>query len=92
MEKGGGEDGSTLLLLSFTPRFSCPAQCAELVFLVDCSASMQGENIRLASEALQGIIVFDDFSPLNITHRLNMKLDLQSLLGLHVYGTAVLIG
>jgi hypothetical protein len=63
VEKGGGEDGSTLLLLSFTPRFSCPAQCAELVFLVDCSASMQGENVRLASEALQGFIVLGVFFP-----------------------------
>ena len=55
LERGDGEDGdgSTVLLLSLTPRFSYPAQSSELVFLVDCSGSMQGESIRLASEALQ---------------------------------------
>jgi uncharacterized protein YegL len=54
-DSGGDEggDGSTVLLLSLAPRFISTAQSSELVFLVDCSSSMQGESIRLASEALQ---------------------------------------
>ena len=48
-----GPDGSRVLLLSYVPRFTFKPQGSELVFLVDCSGSMEGEGIQLAQEALQ---------------------------------------
>ena len=49
----GGPGGSSVLQLSYVPRFTFKPQGTELVFLVDCSGSMHGEGIQLASEALQ---------------------------------------
>jgi hypothetical protein len=45
-------EGSSVLLLSFVPRFAFKQQATELIFLVDCSGSMEGEGIKLAGEAL----------------------------------------
>ena len=48
-----GPDGSTAGLLTLVPRLEdLASRPAEVVFLIDCSGSMQGQNIAMAREAL----------------------------------------
>ena len=54
MEKNA--DGTTVMMLTWTPHLNLKEQMGEFIFLVDCSGSMHGHSIEVAREALKVLI------------------------------------